>query len=287
MQELDDFINKVKHLPPAPRVLPELLALLNNDDVDNDRVVRIIAYDPSLTAAVLQLCNSAFYAPAQRIGDLSQAVTWLGFRQVYQLVTAVVGARTLGRAQKGYGIDKGELWQHAVAAAIGAQVIARKLGDDESLVFTAALLHDVGKIVLSEALEAVYLRLIEETSANGISQLEGEKKLLGVQHAEIGGRLLSRWKFPDSIVNAVWHHHAPAGAAPHERLAANVYLGNVMAHFLGHSFGHQSLALRGRTEALELLNLNAEALPGFMIETSDQMDQVSAMFNSLAQTTPA
>ncbi len=281
MTDLDDFINKVKHLPPAPRVLPELLALLRNEDVDTTKVVHVIAYDPSLTAAVLQLCNSAFYAPASRIGDLSQAVTWLGFRQVYQLVTAVIGSRTLGPAQKGYGIDKGELWQHAVATAVAAQLLARKVGDDESLVFTAALLHDVGKIVLSEALEQVYAQLIEDSQHNQHSLLEAEKALLGVHHAEIGGRLLARWKFPDAIVNAVWFHHQPRGAAEHERLASLIYLGNLIAHFLGHSYGHQAFALRGRAEALEILDLNPDTLPHHMMETVEQLAVVNAMFTSL------
>jgi putative nucleotidyltransferase with HDIG domain len=282
MKELDDFINRVKHLPPAPRVLPELLALLRDDDVDTDRVVKVIAYDPSLTAAVLQLCNSAFYAPASRIGDLSQAITWLGFKQVYQLVTAVIGARTLGGSQKGYGIDQGELWQHAVASAVAAQLLARKLGDDESIIFTAALLHDVGKIILSEALEGVYAKLLDETEKQHRSLLESEKAVLGVQHAEVGGRLLSRWKFPDVIVSAVWFHHQPKGAAPHERVAACVHLGNVIAHFLGHSYGHQALALRGRADALEILNLKPEDLPLHMMETVEQLAQVNAMFRSLA-----
>ncbi|MFM1945175.1 MAG: hypothetical protein RI897_4157 [Verrucomicrobiota bacterium] len=282
MQELDEYINKVKHLPPAPRVLPELLTLLSNEDVDSDRVVSLIAYDPSITAAVLQLCNSAFYSPSTSIGDLSQAVTWLGFKQVYQLVTAVVGARTLGPEQKGYGLGRGELWQHTVASAVAAQVMARRIGeDDENLVFTAALLHDVGKIVLSEALEHIYAKLVEETEQKQHSLLEAEKRLLGVQHAEVGGRLLSRWKFPVPIVSAVWWHHQPKAAKPHDRLAAYVYLSNLIAHFLGHSYGHQALAMRGRAEALEILGLSPETLPHYMIETVEQLTLVNAMFKSL------
>jgi putative nucleotidyltransferase with HDIG domain len=282
MKELDDYINKVKHLPPAPKVLPELLSLLNRDDIDADRVVSLISYDPSLTASVLQLCNSALYAPSSRIGDLHQAITWLGFKQIYQLVAAVLGARTLGAAQKGYGIGRGELWQHSVASAVAAQLIARKTGDDENLAFTAALLHDLGKIILSEALEHIYAKLVEDSEKNQHSLLESEKRLLGVQHAEIGGRLLARWKFPDQIIGAVWFHHTPKGADPHHRLAAKVYLGNLIAHFLGHGYGHQALALRGRADALEILDLSPEALPHYMIETVEQLALVNALFTNLA-----
>lgn len=279
MQELDDYINKVKSLPPAPRILPELLSLLRKDDIDADRVVKLIAFDPGITAAVLRLCNSAYFAGASPASDLQEAVTRLGFRQVYQLVAAVSGSKMLGPSQKGYGIDAGELWEHSVVSAVAAQLIARNSGDDESLAFTATLLHDIGKIVLAEALEHIYTDLVENSQSQQTPLIETEKRLLGVQHAEIGGRLLARWNFPENIVNAVWFHHEPSGAQAHQRLAAQVYLGNMVAYFMGYGFGHHAFALRGRTEALDILNLKPECLPEYMIKTFEQLQMVQSLVN--------
>jgi putative nucleotidyltransferase with HDIG domain len=278
MQDLDQYIDRVKHLPPAPRILPELLALLREENVDSSRIVSLVSLDPSLTAHVLQLCNSAFFATASPADDLQEAVMRLGFKEVYRLVAAVTGSRALAPAQTGYGINQGELWRHSVTSALAAQLIAQRLGEDENLVFTATLLHDLGKIVLSEALENAYSKILEETEKNQQSLLETEKKILGCDHAEVGGRLLERWKFPDAIVGAVWYHHAPRSADPNHRLASFVYLGNMIAHFLGHGFGHQAFALRGRAEALEILELSPSALPHYMIETVEQMTLVEAMF---------
>lgn len=277
MQELDDYINKVKSLPPAPRILPELLSLLRKDDIDAAHVVKLIAFDPGITAAVLRLCNSTCFAGATPASDLQEAVTRLGFRQVYQLVAAVSGSKLLGPAQKGYGIDAGELWEHSVVSAVAAQLIAKGCGEDESLAFTATLLHDIGKIVLAEALELIYADLVENSQNQQTPLIEMEKRLIGVQHAEIGGRLLARWNFPPNIVSAVWHHHQPAGAQPHERLAAFVYLGNMVAYFMGYGFGHHAFALRGRSEALDILNLKAESLPEYMIKTFEQLQLVQAL----------
>lgn len=276
MQELDDYINKVKTLPPAPRILPELLSLLRQDDVDSDRIIQLISLDPAITASVLRLCNSAYFAGSSPADDLQEAVTRLGFRQVYQLVAAVSGARLLGPSQKGYGINAGELWQHSVTAAVAAQSMARANGDDDSLVFTATLLHDIGKIVLAEALEHIYTKLVEDSQAQQAALIETEKRLLGVQHAEIGGRLLSRWNFPVSIVSAVWFHHQP-GAADDKKVASYVYLGNMIAYFMGFGYGHQAFALRGRSEALEILNLKPETLPDFMIQTFDKLQMIDAL----------
>jgi putative nucleotidyltransferase with HDIG domain len=282
MQAIDNYIKSVRTLPAAPRVVPELLKLLNQPNVESGKIVKLISIDPALTTNVLRICNSAYFGAAVPTCDVQEAVTRLGFQQVFQLVVAATGAKFLGAAQKGYGLDHGELWKHSVAAAVAAQLIAKKLGDEENLAFTAALLHDLGKIILAQALEGVYSKLIQETETRQQSLLESEKSLLGVQHAEVGGRLLEQWKFPPNIVAAVWFHHVPTGAAAHQRLAAYVYVGNMIAHFMGHGYGRLAFALRGRSEALRILNLTPESIPQFMIEAYGQMHVIDALFSIAA-----
>jgi len=275
--DLDAYIDKVSTLPPAPVILPQLLHLLHKPEVDSGRVVELIECDPALTAAVLRLCNSAFFASATTASDLLEAVVRLGFDHVYQLVVAIVGARAMRPAQKGYGIDEGELWKHSVATALAAKCMARSRGADESLAFTAGILHDLGKIVLAQALEQSYAKLVKEIQVNQSSLLESESAILGVQHAEIGGRVLARWNFPDSLVSAVWNHHTPAAAIGYEQLTSFVYLGNMVAHFMGFGYGHQALALRGRAEALSLAGIQAQELPHYMIETFGLFNEMQAL----------
>lgn len=271
---LDGYIDRVTTLPPAPVVLPRLLQLLGQPEVDSQRVVEVLICDPSLTAAVLRLCNSVCFAASEPVSDLLEAVLRVGFDRVYELVVVVVGARSMRRAQPGYGIDEGELWKHSVATALAARTMAREVGAGASVVFTAAILHDLGKIVLAHALEQSYARLIREIQVNQASLLESEATVLGVQHAEIGGRLLARWNFPDDLVAAVWNHHNPAAAIGHEQATSLVHLGNLVAHFMGFGYGHQALALRGREDALELTGLKPRDLPRFMIATFDQFREL-------------
>jgi putative nucleotidyltransferase with HDIG domain len=279
MQTIDDYISHVGYLPPAPRVVPDLMKLLGETDIDSSRVVKLISLDPSLTVNVLRICNSAYFAAATPTTDLQEAVTRLGFQQVSQLVTAAAAAKLLAAPANGYGLDPGELWRHSVAAAVAAQFIARELGDDDGLVFTAALLHDIGKILLAQAREGSYDKIFREAELNQIPILECETKLLGVNHAEVGGRLLARWKFPPNLVAAVAHHHAPRGAGTHQRLAAFVYVGNMIAYFMGHGFGHIAFAMRGREEALAILGLAPESIPQYMMETFQQMQVIDALFS--------
>jgi putative nucleotidyltransferase with HDIG domain len=277
---LDEHIDRAPRLPPAPRILPKLLVLLGKPDIDSGRVVKLITFDPGLTASVIQLCNSAFLGSATPAADLQEAVTRLGFRPVCRLVAAVSGSRALGPGQRGYGLEEGELWRHSVSTAVAAQIIAKECRVDESLAFTAALLHDIGKIVLAQPLESRRNLLAAEIEQEGRSLVEAEKKILGAHHAEVGGRLLARWNFPPGLVGGVWFHHHPAGAQPHHRLAACVYLADLVAYFIGHGYGPNAFAQRGREAALEILGLGADALPRFIIQSVESQEAVNALIQA-------
>jgi putative nucleotidyltransferase with HDIG domain len=275
--DLDAHIDRVRTLPPAPVVLPQLLKLLEEPDIDGSSVVELISSDPGLTAAVLRLCNSAFFSSSEPVSDLFEAVLRLGFNNVCQLVVAVVGSRAMRNPKKGYGSTGDSLWRHSVVSALAAKAMAHDAGDNEGIVFTAAILHDIGKIILAQALEDRYERLIHEVECNQASLLEGESRVLGVQHAEIGARVLARWNFPDDLVVAVRNHHDPIKALGHERLASYVYLGNLVAHFMGLGFGHHALALRGRSDALGLVGLNDREIPKYMIRTFEQFETMKVL----------
>jgi putative nucleotidyltransferase with HDIG domain len=264
---LDEFISQVNTLPPAPRVLTQLLGLLKEHDVDCSRIVELITYDPALTAKVLQRCNNAAAGLAEPVHHLPDAVTRLGFNEIYRLVAVVIGKSTLGAAQQGYGMLTGELWRHSVVAAVAAKVVALTLGEDENLAFTAALLHDIGKLVLSPSVARTYPAVSRAIALSGHSFLEAEKSIIGVEHAEVGGRVLAQWNFPDNLVQAVWHHHDPIQARPYEQLAACVYVADMIAHFMGHGHGFQAHAVRGRGEALEILEITPREIESLIIET--------------------
>lgn len=278
MRTLDDYINAAHHLVPAPQVLPQILTQLNRPEVNTDEVVELIAYNQSLTGSVLRLCNSAYYSRGTPIDSLHHAVTHIGFRQVYDIVVSVVTALTYARPQKGYGVEADELWGHSVANAIAAQIVARDCSADQQLVFTAGILHDIGKIVLSLALEDVRDQVVIEAEQGNLSPYDIEMKLLGVNHAEAGGRLLEHWKLPGHLVTAVRHHHQPAGANGNEELTACVYLGNFIAYLMGYGYGKYSLDLRGRDETLEILKLTSEDIPRYMQESFEKLKQVKQLY---------
>jgi len=223
----------------------------------------------------LQRCNTADAALDHPVVDLHEAVTRMGLNAIYRLVAVVIGEGMLGSEQAGYGISSGGLWEHSVTTAVAARVIAKKLGNNDDLAFTVGLLHDIGKLVLSKFLEGSQHDIEVKTESDGLSFLEAEKSILGVEHSEIGGRILQRWNFPENFVKAVWYHHDPAGANPYQALAACVHLGDIIAHNMGHAQGFESFAIVPRAEALEILEVTPTDIDMFLMDTTLALEQLN------------
>ena len=263
MLTLDSFIKSIDYLPPMPRNTTALINLLDRPDIDVDQVIELISYDPALTAQVLRLCNSAFFggAPAS---DIHEATVRVGFNEILQLVVALGTATLMRPQQKGYGIEAGDLWKHCVTSALVGKLVAVDCQADASLAFTACMLHDIGKVALSRSLEAKYDEVVAETKRCQSPMLVVEQKLLGFDHAEVGGRLLQLWNFPVQLVQAVQFHHNPAASPQHRELAAYAYYGNMIACFMGFGCGLEALAFQGRSDALEIIGTTPEQIPGYM-----------------------
>jgi putative nucleotidyltransferase with HDIG domain len=267
MPTLDNYLQQIRTLPPAPRVLVELLPLLRANDTDTGKIVELIAYDPALTTKVLCRCNSAALGLAAPVENVEDAITHLGFNEVYRLVAMLVSQSTLGAAQKGYGMAAGDLWRHSAVVAFASRLVAKSFFSDENTAFTAGLLHDIGKILLNWALVDAYPGVAEKIRDLGYSFSGAEKEVLGLDHAELGGRILAHWNFPENLVRAVWHHHDPLRAHPCEQLAAYVHLGDLMAHALGIGDGAGSHAIVPCAEALTMLEITPKDLETLILDT--------------------
>jgi putative nucleotidyltransferase with HDIG domain len=272
---LDHYIDRVKILPPAPRTLTQLLLVLREEDVPAARVVELIRFDAALTAKILRHCNSAAFGFKEPSQDILDALIRLGFNEIYRMAAAIVAETTLAGALPGYGLGSGDLWQHSVVAAVSARLLARNIGSDENLAFTGGILHDIGKIVLSGALAQAGASRLRDGGNAGCCAAERDKLLLGVGHAELGGRLLERWGFPESLIGAVSYHHDPLQAAAHARLAACVYLGNVVANLMGYGPADALGKAQARPEILQFLELPSQDVELLMAETDAALETLN------------
>jgi putative nucleotidyltransferase with HDIG domain len=254
MDAIDELLNRVQTLPPAPKLLPQLLAALSDVDADIGRVVELITFDPALTAKVLQVCNSAYHSLSMRVSSVAEAVNRLGFHGVYMIV-AIASSEDLLQVGSSSKLDPNALWRHLVTSAFAAQLLASRAGEDGNMLFTAGLLHDIGKVPLADVLKGDYDALVTDASLFGRPLAALESASFNLNHAEVGARLLENWTFSPEFVAAVRYHHDSGAGDDHATQAACVELADLLAHSLAASDERNPFAEMEPAPALAVLGL--------------------------------
>jgi putative nucleotidyltransferase with HDIG domain len=206
--EHDEVLRRIHNLPSLPTVVMELLASMDQDDVNIDALSQKITQDQALTAKTLRLANSSFYGMANQVTTIHEAIVILGFRTVRSLATtaALIGSFA-GRTHTSFNVTP--FWRHAIAAAVCARELAGHLNLNPEYAYTAGLLHDIGRLVLVTQFQPNYEATMAYRVEHDCSLLEAEHAVLGIDHAVVGDVLTRHWKFPEAMQQAVARHHAP------------------------------------------------------------------------------
>ena len=190
MTSLERFIAEINHLPPMRAVIHQLLSVVDNPDSSMEDITQVIQYDPVITAGILKSCNSAYYGTKHPAESVKDAVNMLGTDKVLELALVHSGADTLSGRQEGYGLEEGQMWKYAIASAVVAKDLAVRLGlENKNTLFTCALLKDIGKLVLHKYVLSAEKKIDWLVNENNFSFLEAEKKVFGINHAELGPSL--------------------------------------------------------------------------------------------------
>ena len=219
-----------------------LLEIVSDPEWELEDLVDIINLDPALTGRLLRIANSAASASQTRIQTVEDAAMRLGAGQVVSLAVAAAVRDHMNDSMPEYGAAAGELWRHSVAAALAADCIPRvtrtKVPPEA---YTAALLHDVGKLTLARHLGGDALQMLKRAEEEGgLSQVLSESELLEVNHGELGGLIAQNWKLPGTIVHGIIFHHDPSNAGGYNgnsRVCDVVYLADVVAKEIGEGMG--------------------------------------------------
>lgn len=273
----ENLIEQAGEITPVSEAVLKLLKLLGSPDHDLSEVVRAVQYDAILTAKVLRACNSAYRAVREPIASIEQAALHIGQQEILRLVLALNVSGTLNRPLGGYAVGESELWKHALTTALAAEQVTLYVADarfETPVAYTAGLLHDIGKVVLNRALTPEVQATVRARIKEGhSSRPEAERSVLGTDHAEVGALLLTRWKLPDSIVEAVANHHAPPATKP-APLSAIAHLANCVAHTVGSAPGWDGYAMRVDEHVAENLGIDCGGLEQVMIAVHHSLNQV-------------
>ena len=204
------YLADVDTLIPRPDIALDVLEIAQHEEASVSELARKIEQDPNLTANMLRMANSSYFGFMRQISSIQDVIIRLGRETVKVLAITSASAGLLQSPQEAYGLDPHALWTHSYASAILAEIIAGHAGyENKFSIFTSALLHDVGKIILNRPLQKAIAEQKKRTSDTSV--LELERTLLHTDHARIGMALLIKWELPDEIIIPVGFHHTTEG----------------------------------------------------------------------------
>ena len=206
---LDQLIAKVHDVPTLPTTVLRVMQMIEDPLCSTADLARIITADPAMSAKILRLANSAFYGFRQKISNVPQAVTLLGFAT---LKNALLSAAVfdLFRLSATTGFDMAALWKHSVATATAAKMVAKRVRfPNAEKAFTVGLLHDIGKIMIARYLPTSLTTIVQAVNEEQLAMYDAETRTLGLAHPGFGAWVMSRWNLPTPLIEAVEFHHHP------------------------------------------------------------------------------
>lgn len=249
----------IKEIPTLPEVMREVLAALGSERSSAEDLARIISKDQALYSKVLKIANSAFFAQSRRISDIGSAVVLLGLDAIAQLTLATAVFKAFDTLRAAERFDVYGFWKHSIATAIASSMIAESAGKEAEAktLYTAGLLHDIGKLVLVSCFPGDYAPVLEKLRYEETFVYEAELQVLGFTHCDIGEWLCNRWNFPEDLVNPIAHHHdLSSSEVPTHPGACIVRLANTLCNrmlignsgntrsYSNHTQDHSALELR-------------------------------------------
>ncbi len=204
-----DLYSSAEAMEALPITVGRLATIVASGDHDVREIVEVVSLDQALTATLLRRANSAASSASVEIKTVRDAAVRLGTSSLLSMALAASISGRMNRALPAYGLAEGQLWKQSVAASLAAEVVRAKATVGVPFeASTAALLHDFGKIVLSNHFGPQVLDMVTRAAqVDDMNLLQAEQAVFGLTHADIGGVVAQRWKLPHTIVDAVIHHH--------------------------------------------------------------------------------
>jgi HD-like signal output (HDOD) protein/CheY-like chemotaxis protein len=229
------LVARINKLPTLPATYQKLVDCLKSPNADMDDVAQIIARDPSMSARLLKVVNSAYFGLAKPVADVARAGALLGLDRIMALVLGQ-GIFSGGEMPQVRGFSLEALWAHSIATATAAHRIAIEEDFDKEQVaaaFLAGMLHDIGKLVLAMGMPEQYARVLELARDSHGDSREIETLELQASHTDVGAYLVGLWGLPNTIAEAIAFHEDPAQSPGDFGLPGIVHVADRIAHHPG------------------------------------------------------
>ncbi|MHC5064184.1 MAG: HDOD domain-containing protein [Planctomycetota bacterium] len=261
MKPAQDLFEVIERMPPLPDVAVQVLGIVSDPEYSLDGLVSVVRTDPTLTARILKTCNSSLYSLNREVSSVSEAVSFLGTRNLVKLVVATCTSSYFKHAGSSTYLSPKEIWRHSIACGITCQILAERSGLDEaSTAFTAGILHNIGKIAISQFMESYQpnpeaLEIMEDGDF-----LAFERSFCSMDHAVAGSLVLDRWLLPTQLRRAIRNHHDENLIPADPELTSIVHIADILCLQEGIGIAHEGLSYEISPLAMQRLGMSEKSL---------------------------
>ncbi len=277
---IEKIIDTIDHLSPISPVGVQMIDAVQQPEVSMEKISNIVCQDLAIASNLLKSVNSAYYALPRKIDSVHEAVTYLGINKIYELVVLHALSNNIKSDCSAYALDAVDLWQHSVGSAFVSRAIGGMLGFNPNrlnTLFTAALIKDIGKVVLQQFLPEKTDEMSKLIQDQNLSFDKAEQAAFGISHPEIGARIAEKWHLPQTIVDVIRHHHNSGDIS--DKTILIVQNGDYIVSMMGIGCGLDGFIYNMSPAAGELLS--DQQLQQAMINFMQQKSELFSMINKI------
>ena len=277
---LGEILAIAGNLPPFPDVVWKVMSLIRKV-APPEQIEAVVKYDQAITSRILQVSRSAYYGRQRRINSLRDAVLTLGNEKLVQVILVASASGYFETATPGYHANERRLWEHSVASAIMGEKVALHLGHRKDLsIYTACLLHDIGKVVRDLYIETHSYPNLRQLAQEDKSPLEDERRIMGIDHQELGEIIARQWRFPQGVAVAIGAHHTPDAAASDRDIAAIVYASNRMTIAMDADRAEEKPLVPEEDHVFKALGIDSRTMAALQSEVMEAMAEVKTFLTT-------
>ncbi|MCX7049552.1 MAG: HDOD domain-containing protein [Candidatus Sumerlaeota bacterium] len=225
--------NKIDDLPTLPTIHSALSEAIARPNSTAREISEIISSDQAASFRILKVVNSVFYGFPGRVDTISRAVVILGFDEVSNLILALSVMDLFSKSASVLGFRPSDFWAHSIAVGMLTRQIGQAAGMlTQEHLFVAGIMHDIGKLAFFEFTQEEFGRALTYASEHNCRIIEAERAMMEIDHTTAGLLLAERWRLPQSLKNAISHHHEGRVAGMADPLVASVHLADIIARAL-------------------------------------------------------
>ena len=237
---LSELLEQQFVLPSIPKVVALLLTELNSPEVDLRKVTRLISTDPALTTRLLQLANSGYFKLGGKISSVSEALALLDLSHVKTMAQAAATGASIKAVP---GIHLARFWACSLNVARVSRSLAGLVRQNQQAAFTCGLIHAVGELAMHLAMPQEMAALDADVPPLDLRRARAERRVMGYCYGQVSAGFARMWHFPQSLVDALEHQHAPFDNNVYEPLAGVIHLASWRARARDAGLSERALAV--------------------------------------------